>query len=59
MSGDIHIKLDDSWYERWRNCSVYFGQRSSMLRQLVKKLIVQLESQPVNEIEVEQDKKVV
>ena len=43
--GDIHIKIEDSWFERWLRCSKFRGQRSYLVQQYIKKLIVVLESQ--------------
>jgi hypothetical protein len=43
--GDIHVKLDDSWFERWKNCSKFRGQRATLLQSLIKRLIVVLEGQ--------------
>lgn len=58
MGKDIHIKMDDSWYERWQKCGKYFGQRSAVLRSLVKKAVVQMEKQPdiVEELKKEEGK---
>ncbi len=43
--GDIHVKLEDTWFERWKKCSRFRGQRSAIVQRLVKKLIVLLENQ--------------
>ena len=43
--GDIHIKLEDTWFERWKKCSRFRGQRSAIVQRLIKKLIVLLEEQ--------------
>jgi nickel-dependent lactate racemase len=43
--GDIHVKLENSWFERWKKCSRFRGQRSAIVQRLLKKLIVLLESQ--------------
>jgi len=42
---DIHIKIEDSWFERWTKCSKFRGQRSSIVQRFIKKLIVVLEEQ--------------
>lgn len=57
MSGDIHVKLDDSWFERWQKCGTFFGQRSAVLRLVVKKVIVELENQRPLEKFLEPEKK--
>ena len=42
---DIHIKIEDSWFDRWTRCSKFRGQRSSIVQRFIKKLIVVLEEQ--------------
>ena len=42
---DIHVKIDNAWFERWKKCSKFRGQRSGLLQSLIKKLIVVLEQQ--------------
>lgn len=42
---DIHIKIEDSWFERWTKCSKFRGQRSAIVQRFIRKLIVVLEEQ--------------
>ena len=49
---DIHIKIEDSWFQRWLKCSKFRGQRSYLVQQFIKKLIVVLEGQKETQFEI-------
>lgn len=43
--GDVHVRLDKSWFDRWQKCGTFRGQRATLLQSLLKRLIVVLEGQ--------------
>lgn len=43
--GSIHVRMEESWFDRWQKCGKYRGQRAILLQSLIKRLIVVLEGQ--------------
>lgn len=53
---DLHIRVDDDTFERWQTCAKHYGQRSHIMRKLIKQAIEYLEKQLEPEVKLTQPK---